>query len=797
MLSFSTTISISTFPITIINNNHSLTHQTMSISMSMSPSPSSIHYDTLRVLQWDKLSDLVASFATTSLGRQALKDQLWSLNSTYQQSLTLLQQTNAAVQMNKHGGCTMNFAHIDAMLVKTAIQHARRSIPVNGYEARAIAALLQCADTLQGDLKAAIKQDKDWHTHFMPLTEVIMEFVINRSLVKMIDQVIDEDGSVKDSASPALKQSRQQVLVLERKIQHLMESLIRNEKGETAILEVNNIDGRWCIRVDSGQKTSFKGLLLASGSGVGSTVEPLSAVPLNDELQRARNLVAKAESDVLLALTQKMHLDLDDIENILNSMVQLDVINARATYGLSFGGSSPHIFLPDRGSSSTAEASTRNDNSSGPLPNNRDWTLYLPKAYHPLLLQRHKENVKKHKKDVNLATSDTTLDNAHPVPVDFFVSKKTRVVVITGPNTGGKTICLKTVGLAAMMAKSGLYVLASESVQIPWFDSVFADIGDEQSLSQSLSTFSGHLKQIGNIKLNSTSQSLVLLDEVGAGTNPLEGAALGMSLLESFAQDGCLLTIATTHHGELKTLKYSNDAFENACMEFDDVNLKPTYKILWGVPGRSNAINIAERLGLTSVVVDGARKLYGSASAEIDEVITDMEKLKQDYQELLDEGHHHLMLSRELYNSLLSTRRKIMKHSSNLRYKKMRDVSEAAAMARSILHKKVRQLDASPKKPSQPNKTIKSSQSSATNNRHTAADSKEPTTIADGSASAVKKVNQLSPDRSKLPKVGDMVNVTSLGRKAAVLKVDSSKGEIVVQAGSMKLKLKVTDIQIS
>ncbi|KAE9605977.1 putative DNA mismatch repair protein MutS [Lupinus albus] len=624
-----------------------------------------------------------------------------------------------------------------------------------------------------------------------------MEFVINRSLVKMIDQVIDEDGSVKDSASPALKQSRQQVQVLERKIQHLMESLIRNEKGETSILEVNNIDGRWCIRVDSGQKTSFKGLLLFSGSGVGSTIEPLSAVPLNDELQRARTLVAKAESEVLLALTQKMQLDLDDIENILNSMVQLDVINARATYGLSFGGSSPHIFLPDRDSSSTAEASTRNDNYSGPLPNNRDWTLYLPKAYHPLLLQRHKENVKKRKNDVNLSTSVATMDNAHPVPVDFFVSKKTRVVVITGPNTGGKTICLKTVGLAAMMAKSGLYVLASESVQIPWFDSVFADIGDEQSLSQSLSTFSGHLKQISNIKLKSTIQSLVLLDEVGAGTNPLEGAALGMSLLESFAQDGCLLTIATTHHGELKTLKYSNDAFENACMEFDDVNLKPTYKILWGVPGRSNAINIAERLGLPSVVLDTARKLYGSASAEIDEVITDMEKLKQDYQELLDEGYHHLMLSRKLYNSLLSTKRKIMKHSSNLRFKKMRDVSEAAAMARSILHKKVRQLDASSKKPLQPSKTINSSQSSATKNCHTAADNKEPTTTADGSASSVKKINQLSPDRSELPKVGDMVNVTSLGRKAAVLKVDSSKGEIVVQAGSMKLKLKVTDIKKS
>ncbi|XP_027187990.1 uncharacterized protein [Cicer arietinum] len=632
----------------------------------------------------------------------------------------------------------------------------------------------------------------------MPLTEVIMEFVFNRSLVKAIEQVIDEDGSIKDSASSELKKSRQQVQLLERKVQQLMESLIRNEKSETSILvsEVNNIDGRWCIRTDSGQKTSFKGLLLSS-SGVGSTIEPLSAVPLNDELQRARGLVAKAEADVLLALTKKIQLDVDDIENILNSLVQLDVINARATYGLSFGGSNPHIFLPDRNSSSTAESFlTRNEDSNGPLPNNREWMLYLPKAYHPLLLQSHRANLQKAKEDVNNSTSVAALDKAQPqpVPVDFLVANETRVVVITGPNTGGKTICLKTVGLAAMMAKSGLYVLAAESVQIPWFDFVFADIGDEQSLSQSLSTFSGHLKQISNIKLQSTRQSLVLLDEVGAGTNPLEGAALGMSLLESFAQDGCLLTIATTHHGELKTLKYSDEAFENACMEFDEVNLKPTYKVLWGIPGRSNAINIAERLGLPSVVIDSARKLYGSASAEIDEVITDMEKLKQDYQQLLTEADCYLKQSRELHSSLLNTRRKIMEHSTSLRFKKMRDVSEAAAMARSILHKKVREMDASSKKMSQHNKAIKSSHVSTTNNLHTAADNKEPA-ITDRSPSGVKKINQSSTDRSAIPKVGDTIHVSSLGKKVTVLKVDSSKGEIVVQAGIMKMKLKVTDIQ--
>ncbi|CAI8585759.1 unnamed protein product [Vicia faba] len=780
---------IFSFPVITINKLKHTQHrhrQTLVVA--------SIHHDSLRVLEWDKLSDLVSSFATTSFGRHALKDQLWSQNRTYEESLKLLEETNAAVEMYNHGSCRLQFGQIDAMLVQTAIQNARRTIPVTGYEARAVLALLQSSDSLQGDLKATIKQDKDWYSRFMPLTEVIMEFVVNRSLVKVIERVTDEDGSIKDSASPELQKSRQQVQVLERKVQQLMESLIRNEKSETSILEVNNIDGRWCIRVDSGQKTSFKGLLLSSSSGVGSTVEPLSAVPLNDELQRARGLVAKAEADVLLELTKKIQLDVDDIENILNSLVQLDVINARATYGLSFGGSNPHIFLPDRNSSSTAQSLTKNDNSNGPIPNNREWILHLPKAYHPLLLQSHRENSKTAKEDV--ATSVAALDKGQPqpVPVDFLVSNKTRVIVITGPNTGGKTICLKTVGLAAMMAKSGLYVLASESVQIPWFDSVFADIGDEQSLSQSLSTFSGHLKQISNIKLQSTRQSLVLLDEVGAGTNPLEGAALGMSILESFAQDGCLLTIATTHHGELKTLKYSNDAFENACMEFDEVNLKPTYKVLWGIPGRSNAINIAERLGLPSVVIDTARKLYGSSSAEIDEVITDMEKLKQDYHRRLTEAHYYLQQSRRLHSSLLKTRKKITEHSTSLRLKKLRDVSASAAMARSILHKNVRELGASAKKISQHNKAIKSSPVSTTNDLHTASDNNK-STLTDRNPSDVKKIEKSSKDRFAVPKVGDTVHVSALGKKMTVLKVDSSKGEVEVQAGIMKLKLKVTDIQ--
>ncbi|KAF4347435.1 hypothetical protein G4B88_029907 [Cannabis sativa] len=719
---------------------HSLSSSTNQSVLTQEENNSGVYYDSLRVLEWDKLCDCVASFARTSLGREATKAKLWSLNQNYHESLRLLDETNAAVEMLKHGGCSLDFTGVDVLLVQSAIQRARRSSLVEGNEAMAVVSLLQYADALQHNLKLALKEDADWYRRFMPLTEVIMEFVINRSLVKLIQQIIDEDGSVKDSASPNLKRSRDQVRTLERRVYQLVDSLIRNERNDSSLMEVCNIEGRWCIKSSSDRMTSFKGLLLTSNSGVGSIVEPLPAVSLNDELQQARASVAKAEADALSMLATKMQNDLDDIELLLNSIIKLDVVNARATYGMSYGGSCPDLSPPRDGGKIAA------------------------------------------------------LEQARPVPVDFFIAQKTRVLVITGPNTGGKTICLKTIGLAVLMAKSGLHVLSSESVRIPWFDSVFADIGDEQSLTQSLSTFSGHLKQISEIQSQATSHSLVLLDEVGAGTNPLEGAALGMSLLESFAETGVLLTIATTHHGELKTLKYSNDAFENACMEFDEVNLKPTYKILWGVPGRSNAINIAERLGLSSIVVEKARELYGAASAEIDEIILDMEKLKQEYQELLDETQHHLMLSRDLYEKLLVARRKIMKHSAEQRFRKMRVISEAASKARSIIHKNVRQQRASATRAPlniQKNTTDKES------NHKKAINSGNTSSAANmKSSSAAVDVKQSPPiGKSKPPKVGDMVHILSLRKKGTVLKVDSFKEELLVQAGNLKLKLKLIDVE--
>ncbi|KAL6508271.1 hypothetical protein OROHE_021813 [Orobanche hederae] len=639
----------------------------------------SVVLDSLRVLQWDQLCDCVASFAGTSLGRRATKEQLWNLNKVYEDSIRLLEETEAAVEMLKYGAM-MDFTGVDIALVEIGLKRARNGFPLTGTEAMALATLLQSAEELQLNVKAAMKEDRDWFRRFMPLSELIAELVISQSLIKYILQIVDEDGSIKDSASANLRHARDQVRLIERKLCQLMESMIRNEMKETSTLEICNIEGRWCITSSDDVRPTFEGLLLASGSGVGSLVEPLSAIPLNDELQQARESVAKAEADVLLKIAKKIQMDYNDIEQVFNSMIQIDMINARARYSLSIEGAHPDLYMPqDKDSTISSETSAEDDISSIPQPTRKKWSLYLPRAYHPLLLQQHRHSLQIAMKNLSNANARSQeektdwrickmerrkgfgnivfgnavfqvakLKQALPIPFDIFIAQNTRVLVVTGPNTGGKTICLKTVGLAALMAKSGsLYVLASEPARIPWFDNVLADIGDEQSLSQSLSTFSGHLKQINEIKSLSTSLSLVLLDEVGAGTNPLEGAALGMSLLESFADAGVLLTIATTHHGELKALKYSNDAFENACMEFDEVELKPTYRIIWGVPGRSNAINIAERLGLPVQILDNARELYGAASAEINEVIVDMERFKQDYHKKVHEAQHYLRALKE------------------------------------------------------------------------------------------------------------------------------------------------------
>ncbi|XP_071911703.1 uncharacterized protein [Coffea arabica] len=302
------------------------------------------------------------------------------------------------------------------------------------------------------------------------------------------------------------------------------------------------------------------------------------------------------------------------------------------------------------------------------------------------------------------------------------------------------------------------------------------------------------LTLLQEILSHSTTLSLVLLDEVGAGTNPQEGAALGMALLESFAEAGPLLTMATTHHGELKTLKYSNKAFENACMEFHEMNLKPTFRILWGVPGRSNAISIAERLGIPNAILDNARELYGVASAEINEIIVEMERFKHNFHKQIQEAQHYLILSKKLHSDLVLTSKNVKEHQRNQRYKMTQKISETAGSARSRLHEKVRQLRTSHNN-WQHRSMVKKSEDTLTSVDLQSEAGRSETSNASETLTANNTRQQPVPDKkAEIPKEGDTVVVPSLNKKAVVLKVEPSKEEIVVQAGNMKLKLRLVDV---
>ncbi|KAK8958055.1 hypothetical protein KSP39_PZI000727 [Platanthera zijinensis] len=776
--------------------------------------------DSLRLLEWDKVCELVSSFAGTQLGRETSKAQLWSSPELcYEDSRMLLEETSAAIELINHGGGGLDFAGIDVVLVKSAIVQASKSFPITGLEALAVACLIEFAENLQDTVEVAVKEDAECYRRFMPLAEMIMNVSVCHLLVASMKKVIDEDGSVKNSASSELKRCRDQVFVLERKLYQLMDKLARNNRSESSSLEICNVNGRWCLNSTSNKLENFDGLLLSSGSGSGNLIEPIAAIELNDELQQARALVAKVEEDVLSKLTDKMLEELDSIHNTLNMVIQLDAVVARAKYCIEYGGAYPNIFLPGemiRSPTVACDSRLTKTSSKASISHlQREWKLYMPKAYHPLLVRQYRKNLENARKDLTNAASDlrrkkmqgktmTTeeidsylnsmkqnvleIERCPPIPVDFTISANTTVLIITGANTGGKTVSLKTVGLSSLMSKAGLYVIASEPVKLPWFDAVYADIGDEQSLTQSLSTFSGHLKRISAIRSNSTSNSLVLLDEVGAGTDPLEGAALGMSILESFAENFSFLTIATTHHGELKTLKYSNHVFENACVEFNEESLQPTYKILWGIPGRSNAINIAEKLGLPFTILSTAQKLQGKARAEINEIIVNMESSKQDFEQYLEEAQHYLLTLKRLHEDLLTVTRRFDEYIDIQATKKAKSLSDYAVTARSILRAKLQQH-------------CESALKRRTSQIKTPDDSKhEKQNLGSVASASVKQtkgseLRKLFNDKLvRIPLVGETVLVPSLYKEAVVLEILSSKGEILVQAGGMKLRLKLKDI---
>eukprot|EP00850_Spirogloea_muscicola_P002878 SM000011S19056 [mRNA] locus=s11:655516:663035:+ [translate_table: standard] len=624
--------------------------------------------------------------------------QALPLAATQEGSEALLAETQAAQNIESHLGGSLDFSSIHTSLVRGALGGISSGVAVSGPQAWAVASCLQAALALRKAISATAANGKNAAAAaaLSPLIEMVTPMATHPELVNVILDILEDDGVVKDTASSELRKARVQVRTIKSRLQDLLNRIMRSGAGST-VQEVVELAGRMCVIVAAETRTSVPGLLLQSGAGGASMyIEPTAAVPLNNELASAKEDEAKSELAVLDALSLKLRKDIDDIQFVLDTVVKVDVVVARARYSSWLGATRPSF--------SSLETLDSQDKDG--------LVVDLRRLRHPLLLQQHRENLRKAKERVAakakaasrararvggeaalvqaLAASEAAqaevevLGAQTPVPIDICVKSQTKVVAITGPNTGGKTAAIKTLGLAALMAKAGLYVLAAEPARLPSFDLVLADIGDEQSLTQSLSTFSSHIRRIKMIKAESTVRSLVLLDEVGTGTDPVEGAALGMALLESFA-DSSLLTLATTHHGELKTLKYSDPRFENASVAFDEERLQPTFRLLWGIPGRSNALNIAGRLGLPSHIVQDARVIHGAASVEVNEAIMGMEEAKARYDGSTEEAEKLLREAQVMHQELVAAAARLQQQEARLLFERADLVAAAAAEARSRL----------------------------------------------------------------------------------------------------------------
>jgi DNA mismatch repair protein MutS2 len=573
--------------------------------------------ETLELLEWPRLAGHLAGFASTAAG--ARHCAALPLPASSAASRALLAETTELLGLDGvlEGG--LSFRGV-ADIASTVARCAKGGT-ASGEELLALAATLAATRRLRRQIDDATVRPV--------CSALVADLRTLPELEQRLHFCLEEGGRVADRASAELEGLRRQLQGARAERRERLQELIRRWAALLQDTVVAERHGRPVLAVKAGAAGQIPGLVHdSSASGSTVFVEPQAVIPLGNRLRELEGREREIEAAILAELSGLVGAEAESLEALGAVLVRLDAGLARARYGAWLGAVRPEL----------AESA-----ESG---------FELRGLRHPLLLWQERRE-----------------GGAPVVPVDVVVSRELRVVAITGPNTGGKTVTLKSVGLAVLMARAGLFLPCVGTPRLPWCGRVLADIGDEQSLQQNLSTFSGHIRRIARILAAlpepaaaapepepapaEAGASLVLLDEVGAGTDPTEGAALAAALLRHLA-DRARLTIATTHFGELKALKYADPRFENASVAFDVDTLSPTYHLLWGIPGRSNALAIAERLGLDSqVIAAAARQLEPGGGGAVDRVIEGLEQERFRQQEAAEEAAALLARTELLHEELL------------------------------------------------------------------------------------------------------------------------------------------------
>ncbi|MGN0297925.1 MAG: endonuclease MutS2 [Lachnospiraceae bacterium] len=677
----------------------------------------------LHTLEYDKIIDMLVEFASTPIGKDMCRnlkpmDKLDDIRKAQQET------DDAFLRIVKKG--TISFS--GAKDIRPSIMRLKVGGSLSIIELLNIASLLKTAYRAKefGYRQLPEGEEPDSLDEYFSLLEPLT------SLEREIDRCILSEEEISDDASPALRSIRRNIKMTIERVRSQLNSVMNNNRNylQDAVITMRN--GRYCLPVKSENRSQVPGMIHdQSSSGSTVFVEPASVVKANNEL-RELEIKEQKEIEIILAnLSNQAAEHIEYLEDDLKILSLLDFIFAKAMLSRSYQGTRPKF--------------------------NYNKFIRIKKGRHPLL------------------------DKKKVVPIDLQLGGQFHQLIITGPNTGGKTVSLKTVGLFTLMGQAGLQIPAFDGSQLSVFKEVYADIGDEQSIEQSLSTFSAHMVNIVDFINKADKDSLVLFDELGAGTDPTEGAALAISIL-NFLRNLKIRTMATTHYSELKIYALSTEGVENASCEFNVETLQPTYRLILGIPGKSNAFAISQKLGLPDYIIDDAKSRIDSSSESFEDVIADLEasrlRMEEDQEKITQYKEEIEALKAKLeakQEKLDAQRDKILQDANEKAQAILQDAKDYADETIRIINKKTQSGDIG--------RSLEEERTKLRNKLNTV------NTTSKSKPAAKKK--EVKPDELH---IGDGVHVISMNLDGIVSTLPNAKGDLYVQMGILRSLVSINDI---
>ncbi len=674
-------------------------------------------------LEFNKIRDMLAERTGSVMGRE-LAESIIPVNDAGEVEIRLAETAEARTVMNQVPAVPLGGIRD----VRAGIKRAALGAILEPHELLAVASTLYAARRMKNFLA-------ELPVEIPLLAAMAGQITLLRNIETTIEATVTEQGTIRDDASGELLKIRREIRQSQSRVKERLDSILRSGEYQKYFQDalVTMRGDRYVIPIKQEFRNNFPGIVHdQSSSGATLFIEPMAIVNLNNDIKQLMSAEKNEIERILTVVTGQIANVADVIEDNLALLARLDFIFAKAKLSIDMRAVQPVI--------------------------NEQGHVNLIQARHPLIAP---ENV---------------------VPIDVRLGRHFTTLLITGPNTGGKTVTLKTVGLFALMTQSGLFIPAAADSEMPVIGNIFADIGDEQSIEQSLSTFSGHMTNLVGILKKVAANDLVLIDEIGAGTDPSEGAALAMAILEHMHTIGAK-TIATTHYSELKTFAYTRHGIENASVEFDIQTLRPTYRLLIGIPGSSNAFAISQRLGLSESIIGRAKELINKEHADFETVLQALEEQKKSYTLKLDEVNQMKQELTQAKAKALETERLLAEKKSVTLAKAQEEAAAVVRQARRSAEEIISELKAQFSEHS--GRERQSAIETARRKLKSMSDEVNTLDLDEDEESEV-SADMLHP--------GMNVYITTLKQKGEVLAV--SMADVTVQLGALKLTVPLTSCRL-